>query len=188
MRYLLRFASTADRPSSPVLLLSCFVFSKCDVTSWEVNWNPIWSAGHSCSSSYPISMALGTSDISVSEVYTALGISELRKCSQEPPRVLSIISSLLEEIVRRNEKTLDNAWRMKETVTIFHGMRPPAVGIRQYIDRIFRYASCSPTCFVLAHLCMERFLQKPGRYLTSLSVHRLLITSVVVAAKFIDDS
>lgn len=133
-------------------------------------------------------MALEASDVSVSEVYTALGISDLRKGSQEPPRVLSTISSLLERTVQRNDKALNNASRKMETVTIFHGMRPPALGIRQYIDRIFRYASCSPSCFVLAHLYIERFLEKPGLYLTSLNVHRLLITSVVVAAKFIDDS
>ncbi|KAM3403940.1 hypothetical protein ACQJBY_007190 [Aegilops geniculata] len=35
---------------------------------------------------------------------------------------------------------------------------------------------------------MERYLQQPNVYMTPFSVHRLLITSVVVAAKFTDDA
>ncbi|KAL6318630.1 hypothetical protein AAG906_000708 [Vitis piasezkii] len=56
-----------------------------------------------------------------------------------------------------------------------------------YIDRIFKYSGCSPSCFVVVHIYVDRFLQHTDAHLTSLNVHRLLITSVMVTAKFIDD-
>ncbi|XP_044335924.1 cyclin-P3-1-like [Triticum aestivum] len=53
---------------------------------------------------------------------------------------------------------------MKESSTIFHGQRVTDLSIQLYAERIFKYAECS-------------------HY-----VHRLLITSVAVAAKFTDDA
>ncbi|KAE8676771.1 Cyclin-U3-1 [Hibiscus syriacus] len=78
-------------------------------------------------------------------------------------------------------KELDN-------VAIFHGLRAPTISIRNYIDRIFKYAGCSPSCFLVAYIYVDRFVQQTDVHLTSLNVHRLLITSVLVAAKFIDDA
>lgn len=121
------------------------------------------------------------------EIYLALGLNESRKGIPDTPQVLSLLSSLLERSVQKNEKLLQTT-KKKEIITVFHGLRAPNLSIRQYIDRIFKYSNCSPSCFVLAHIYMDRFLQQPDVHLTSLNVHRLLITSVVVAAKFIDDA
>jgi len=102
------------------------------------------------------------------------------------PRVLSLLSSLLERSVQKNENLLE-ATQIKD-VTIFHGLRAPTLSIRQYIDRIFKYSGCSPSCFVVAHIYVDRFIQSTEVHLTSLNVHRLLITSLMLAAKFIDDA
>uniref|UniRef100_A0A8R7P8H9 Cyclin n=1 Tax=Triticum urartu TaxID=4572 RepID=A0A8R7P8H9_TRIUA len=55
-------------------------------------------------------------------------------------------------------------------------------------NAFFKYAECSPSCFVLALVYMVRHLHQPNVYMTPFSVHRLLITSVVVDAKFTDDA
>ncbi|KAF8401675.1 hypothetical protein HHK36_012621 [Tetracentron sinense] len=122
-----------------------------------------------------------------SETYVALGLNDSGKGVPVTPRVLSLISALLERSVQKNEKLLE-ASKKKDVITIFHGLRAPTLSIRQYIDRIFKYSSCSPSCFIVAHIYMDRFLQRLDVHLTSLNVHRLLITSVMVAAKFIDDA
>ncbi|XP_058077681.1 cyclin-P3-1-like [Magnolia sinica] len=121
------------------------------------------------------------------EVYAVLGLNGSRRGASETPRVLSLLSSHLERSVQKSEKILETA-KKKEIITVFHGSRAPNLSIRQYIDRIFKYSNCSPSCFVLAYIYMDRFLQQPDIHLTSLNVHRLLITSVMVAAKFIDDA
>ncbi|GJN14284.1 hypothetical protein PR202_gb01087 [Eleusine coracana subsp. coracana] len=122
------------------------------------------------------------------ENYLALGltVSQSKKKGAEYPKVLCLLSTYLDKEVHRNEELLGSN-KIKESTTIFHGRRVPDLGIKLYAERIYKYAQCSPSCFVLGLIYMERYLQQPDIYMTSLSVHRLLITSVVVAAKFTDD-
>ncbi|VVA12707.1 PREDICTED: cyclin-P3-1 [Prunus dulcis] len=117
-------------------------------------------------------------------VFTALGI--LGKSATRTPRVLSVVSSVFERSIRKNEKLIRRS-KMKDVITMFHASEVPALSIRRYIERIFKYSSCSPSCFVVAYIYIERFLQRTGICLTSLNIHRLLITSIMVAAKFMDD-
>lgn len=71
--------------------------------------------------------------------------------------------------------------------TKFEAFRAPGISVRDYLLRIHKYASCSPECFVLALVYMDRLHQMQGFLLTELNVHRVVITSVVLAAKFFDD-
>ncbi|KAE9049221.1 hypothetical protein PR001_g3507 [Phytophthora rubi] len=71
--------------------------------------------------------------------------------------------------------------------TKFEAFRAPGISVRDYLVRIHKYASCSPECFVLALVYMDRLHQMQGFVLTELNVHRVVITSVVLAAKFFDD-
>ncbi|XP_030545487.1 cyclin-P3-1-like [Rhodamnia argentea] len=121
------------------------------------------------------------------ETYASLGLDSSGEEDAGTPRILFHIASALEKSIRRNEK-LPKAWRRKEAITIFHGSRAPAMSVGQYLERICKYSSCSTSCFVVAYIYINRFLERTGGCLTSLNVHRLLITSVVVASKFIDDA
>ncbi|EPS72561.1 hypothetical protein M569_02197, partial [Genlisea aurea] len=107
------------------------------------------------------------------------------------PPVLSFLASFLERTIQKNEKKkkiLQNEEEEEEeTITVFHGLRPPSLTIRQYIHRIFKYSSCSPSCFVVAHIYLDRYVHRTRLRWNSLNIHRLLITSLVVAAKFMDD-
>ncbi|KAF7804753.1 cyclin-P3-1 [Senna tora] len=78
--------------------------------------------------------------------------------------------------------------QIKDVVTVFHGLTAPTLTVANYIDRIFKYSACSPSCFVLAHIYIDRFLHLTHLKLTSLNVHRLLITTIMLAAKFMDDA
>lgn len=72
-------------------------------------------------------------------------------------------------------------------VTKFHALRPPSIGVRDYLERILKFASCSNQCFVLALVYIDRLIQRNNFVLSSLNVHRIIITSVMLAAKFFDD-
>lgn len=51
-----------------------------------------------------------------------------------------------------------------------------------------KYAACSGECFVLALVYIDRIIQSnPTFVVNSLNIHRLLITSIMLAAKFFDD-
>ncbi|KAF9681605.1 hypothetical protein SADUNF_Sadunf05G0019200 [Salix dunnii] len=101
------------------------------------------------------------------------------------PQVLLLIASAIEKSILKNEK-LSNA-STKDAITIFHGSRSPSLSIKQYIERIFKYSGCSTSCFVFAYIYISKFLRLTDGHLTSLNAHRLLITSIMVAAKFLDD-
>ncbi|CAI0448907.1 unnamed protein product [Linum tenue] len=123
-------------------------------------------------------------------LYLSLGLREAGKgasCNRSPPRVLALVSSLLERLVKKNEMLLESN-EIKDVITVFHGLRAPPVSIQQYIERIFKYSCCSPSCFVVAQIYLDRFVKQTNVHLTSLNVHRLLITSIMLAAKFVDDA
>ncbi|XP_015875163.3 cyclin-P3-1 isoform X1 [Ziziphus jujuba] len=110
------------------------------------------------------------------------------KTMASTPRFLLAVASLLEKSIQRNEKLFASSFAssQKDSITVFDGSKAPNMNVRQYMERIFKYASCSTSCFVVAYIYIERFVQGTGVRLTSLNIHRLLITSVLVAAKFMD--
>ncbi|KAK1422911.1 hypothetical protein QVD17_18200 [Tagetes erecta] len=107
------------------------------------------------------------------------------------PRVLSILSLVLERMVTRNEMLSLNSEggrRLGKNLEVFHGVRPPAITIPKYLDRIYKYTNCSPACFVVGYIYIDRLVHRhPGSLVVSLNVHRLLVTSIMLAAKILDD-
>ncbi|XP_022737037.1 cyclin-U4-1-like [Durio zibethinus] len=104
---------------------------------------------------------------------------------QTVPKVITFLSSLLERVAESN----DNSRRFQpQKISVFQGLTRPTISIRSYLERIFKYANCSPSCFVVAYVYLDRFVQmQPSLPINSFNVHRLLITSVLVSAKFMDD-
>jgi len=97
------------------------------------------------------------------------------------PAVVSIVT----EAVKRGDVLRRTVGHM---VSPFHGVKPPAIGIEKYVDRMFKYSGCSASVCVYSLVYLERFLaSRPGFPVNSYDVHRLLISCVMVAAKFLDD-
>lgn len=105
---------------------------------------------------------------------------------QVMPKVINLLSSLLERAAEAND--LNRQLIETQKISVFHGLTRPTISLTAYLERIFKYANCSPSCFVVAYVYLDRFAQKqPSLPITSFNVHRLLITSVLVSAKFMDD-
>ncbi|KAJ8748721.1 hypothetical protein K2173_011270 [Erythroxylum novogranatense] len=101
------------------------------------------------------------------------------------PKVIAFLSSLLQKVAETNDV---NGRFQTQKISVFHGLTLPTISIQSYLDRIFKYANCSPSCFIVAYVYLDRFAQRqPSLPINSFNVHRLLITSVMVAAKFMDD-
>ena len=99
------------------------------------------------------------------------------------PKVITFLSSLLERVAESNDHN-----QQHQKISVFHGLTRPNISIQSYLERIFKYANCSPSCFVVAYVYLDRFTQRqPSLPINSFNMHRLLITSVMVAAKFMDD-
>merc|ERR1719409_2507088 len=75
-----------------------------------------------------------------------------------------------------------------QRVTRFHAIRAPQLSIHDYLMRIAKYFQCSSECFVLCLIYIDRIVkQHPEFTISNLNIHRLLVTSVMLAAKFFDD-
>ena len=97
--------------------------------------------------------------------------------------LVQVLAFVLEKMVAANADRIDDSG----PITKFHALRPPSIRIYDYLMRIFQYASCSPECFVLSLIYIDRLIQRNDFVLNALNVHRVVITSVVLAAKFFDD-
>mmetsp|Transcript_21974 Transcript_21974/g.37701 ORF Transcript_21974/g.37701 Transcript_21974/m.37701 type:complete len:218 (+) Transcript_21974:233-886(+) len=121
----------------------------------------------------------GSSD----SVHTTFGDSMLDSSDAEK-NIVPVLSSVLNQLVLRNDKLPFNSAH----VTVFHALKPPSISIQKYLERILKYASCSPNCFIIALIYIDRIIQRNQTFvINSLNIHRLLITSIMVAAKFLDD-
>ncbi|CAL9079767.1 unnamed protein product [Musa textilis] len=101
--------------------------------------------------------------------------------------VVAVLSTILERLAERNDAA-HRPLALHHRASAFHGLTKPAISVRSYLERIFRYANCSPSCYVVAYIYLDRFLWRhPTVFLDSFNVHRFLITSVLTAVKFMDD-
>lgn len=107
---------------------------------------------------------------------------------REAPKVLHVLAAVLDRLVARNEQFANAPSQQGKKLTIFHGLRAPSISVAKYLERIFKYTSCSPSCFVVGYVFLDRLIHRqPDLLVTSLNVHRLLVTSVMVATKMLDD-
>jgi len=73
-------------------------------------------------------------------------------------------------------------------VTPFHSVRVPPICIKDYLRRIRKYFVCTDECFVLALIYIDRVAKIDAvMAVCALNVHRLLLVTVMLGAKFNDD-
>jgi hypothetical protein len=106
--------------------------------------------------------------------------------AEDMPRVVAALARILERVAERN----DAAALSVAPASAFRATTKPGISVRAYMARIARFAGCSPACYVVAYVYLDRLLRR-GRRLAlavdSYSVHRLIITAVLAAVKFMDD-
>lgn len=74
-------------------------------------------------------------------------------------------------------------------MSLFDAARPPKLSLLDYAGNLYEDFKCSDECFVLAFVYLDRMLARNQTFrITVLNTHRLLMTSLVLAVKFHDDS
>lgn len=91
-----------------------------------------------------------------------------------PSTIVEVIARLLTDLVTRN----DQLPVAHVDVTPFHSSKPPAISVSNYlVDRILKYAGVSEETIILALIYMDLVVKyNPAFVITSLNIHRLLIT------------
>ncbi|KAJ1702289.1 hypothetical protein LUZ63_002068 [Rhynchospora breviuscula] len=106
-----------------------------------------------------------------------------------PPLVISVLASLLERTISRNQRGIAGNGNLKdERIAAFESSSVLDMSIQSFLERVFRYAHLAPPVYVVAYVYMDRLCQfNQGLHIVSTNVHRLLITSIMVASKFVED-
>ncbi|GAB4861935.1 Cyclin-U2-1 [Ancistrocladus abbreviatus] len=107
------------------------------------------------------------------------------------PLVISVLASLIERNVARNERIAKNCkWALSRhaRTRVFDGHEAPDMTVQSFLERIFRYTKAGPSVYVVAYVYIDRLCQNyPGFRISPSNVHRLLITTIMVASKYVED-
>ena len=99
--------------------------------------------------------------------------------------IVRVLAAVLDRLVCANSPL---ARTEPGQITKFHALKAPGIGIQQYLERIHKYACCSSQCFIMALIYIDRLIQRNNFLLTELNVHRVIVTAILLAAKFFDDA
>ncbi|XP_054781262.1 cyclin-U2-1 [Prosopis cineraria] len=109
------------------------------------------------------------------------------------PLVINVLASLIERSMARTQRIIKNcSWALSRasscTTDIFDCREIPDMTIQSYLERIFRYTRAGPSVYVVAYVYIDRFCHNnPGFRINARNVHRLLITTIMVASKYVED-
>lgn len=105
------------------------------------------------------------------------------QCSM--PNLVGLVSSMLQQLVDINDRFELNP----EKLTRFHSRTPPAISIRDYLVRIVRFCSVEKSILITLIYFIDLLAKSYQSFsVTTLTVHRFLITAVTVASKGLCDT
>jgi hypothetical protein len=74
-------------------------------------------------------------------------------------------------------------------LTRFHSRTPPSISIIDYLDRIIKYTSVEKCCLLILLIYIDRVCARHRSFMiSSLTVHRFIITAITVSSKVLCDS
>jgi len=97
---------------------------------------------------------------------------------------------LLSKLVSHNDSVLEAKSNdgVELEVTAFHAERMPRISLEAFLLRINKYADPSPSVYAAALVLAKRLTQAmPSLFLESKTIHRVVLTCMRVASKFMDD-
>jgi hypothetical protein len=70
----------------------------------------------------------------------------------------------------------------------FDAVKAPPLSVRDYLRRLQTYFICSPEAFAISLVYLDRVVKfQPDFCISKRSIHRLILTSLMLAVKFFDD-
>ncbi|KAJ3244660.1 hypothetical protein HDU78_010666 [Chytriomyces hyalinus] len=103
----------------------------------------------------------------------------------ETAALTHMIADMLQRLTSHN----DQIPLSSSTLTRFHSRAPPAISIVDYLRRIVKYASVERVCLLILLVYIDRVCERNRSFtISSLTVHRFIITGVTVACKALCDS
>lgn len=108
--------------------------------------------------------------------------SDLKVC----PTFTHVIASILEDILSDTESSVsrDSSFQLD---CVFNAKKPPSIKLEKYVSRIMSLSKCEENTIIHALVLIDSLCEKNNIFLTKVNIHRILITSVVIAIKYLED-
>eukprot|EP01134_Creolimax_fragrantissima_P002509 CFRG2509T1 len=95
--------------------------------------------------------------------------------------LIDLLAPLLEQLMEQNNK-------LKVELTSFHAQSRPPISIHSYLKRFGQYAQMPNECYILLLVYLDRIGQNYSSFcINSFNAHRMILTGLVLAAKFSQD-
>ncbi|KAJ2622597.1 Pho80p cyclin, partial [Coemansia sp. RSA 1358] len=105
--------------------------------------------------------------------------------SADIDRLTQLVANMFTRVVQHN----DRLPVVSQKPTRFHSRAPPNINIKDYVHRVAKYASLEPACLLILLIYVDRICERnPSFTISSLTVHRFLITAATVACKTLCDA
>lgn len=112
----------------------------------------------------------------------------LTDVSREQANLVPAIIQHLQLIVTTNDRALKAGDIEDGVPSSFHAVCDPGIPVDYYVKRLAKYGGASPAAFTVALIYMDRLFDAvPTLVLSSLSFHRIVLATVMLANKFLDD-
>jgi len=103
----------------------------------------------------------------------------------EMSHLIYLIAEMLEKLTKYN----DQITLTKENLTRFHSRKAPDISIYDYLKRIVKYAAIDKVALLSLLIYIDRICKRHRMFtISSLTVHRFIITSLTCASKAMCDS
>ena len=99
-------------------------------------------------------------------------------------KIIEKISDLFSDICDDNEKEYSN--KNNKLIEPFLS-RNPSISIKDYLDRLYKYSKISDSTVILILIYIDRICNINKFKLTYYNIHKLIISSMIIAVKFNED-
>jgi hypothetical protein len=102
--------------------------------------------------------------------------------------IISVLARVLHRLIDINHSNASISGSPAAKSPLFDSSSNPPISIIAYLQRIQKFAKCSDAVFIVALIYIDRLIELRNIVLTSLNVHRIIITSILLASKTTDDN
>jgi hypothetical protein len=100
------------------------------------------------------------------------------------PEFISAVASILREIINESEK--QELLSCKD-YDIFSSKKVPSMSIEEYLQRIVKYTKIEESMLISVVVLIDRACEKRNFVLKYSNIHKILMSSVLINIKFLDD-
>jgi hypothetical protein len=106
--------------------------------------------------------------------------------------VIDIVADILEEIVKDNEKNVENESNKSDSnesaiISVFTSNKTPQISIKKYLTRIMKYSKPETSTVIICLIYIDKICENSSLQLSIYNIHRIILSCMILALKYNED-